>query len=124
MASKLMAAVHVSETSSKSRSRRHGANNHGVELTTSNDGIIYPNNRKSGSRIKSINGGTSVRQGTMYPLSSIETRVNAQGTHSSSEERIIGGNEDNRDPFNEDGKSGGINKTVEFEFHETSVEGS
>jgi hypothetical protein len=63
----------------------------------------------------------------MYPLSSIETRVKAQGAHSSSEERIIGDGYletyDNRDPFNEDIKSGGINKTVEFEFQETSVKG-
>jgi hypothetical protein len=31
---------------------------------------------------------------------------------------------ENRDPFNEDLKSRGINKTVEFEFHEASVAGS
>jgi hypothetical protein len=127
MGSKLIVANYINETSSNSRSRRHGGTTHGVELTTSNDGVIYPTNRKSASRIKSINGGTSVGQGPMYPLSSIETRVNAHGTCSSSEERIIGAgrseNDENRDPFNEDLKSGGINKTFEFEFHETSVEG-
>jgi hypothetical protein len=79
---------------------------------TSNDGAMYPINRKSASRIKSVNGGRSVGQGHMYPLSSIETRVNAHGTRSSSEERIIGAdrleNNGNRDPSNEDLKFGGI----------------
>jgi hypothetical protein len=122
-----MLANYVNETSSKSRSRRNAGTTHGIEFTTANDGAIYATNRKSASRIKSINGGRNVGQGPMYPLSSIETRVNAHGTQSSSEERIIGvgplGNNENRDPFNEDLKLGGINKTVEFKFHETSVAG-
>jgi hypothetical protein len=122
-----MLANYVNETSSNSRSRRNAGTTYGVEFTTANDEAIYATNRKSVSRIKSINGGRSVGQGPMYPLSSIETRVNAHGTQSSSEERIIGAGplekDDNRDPFNEDLKLGGINKTVEFEFHETSVAG-
>jgi hypothetical protein len=51
------------------------------------------------------------RQGPTYPPSSMETRVNAHGTR----ERIIGSghseNDDNKGVFNEDLKSGGINKT-------------
>ncbi len=125
MGSKLMVANYINETSSNNRSRRNGGTAHLVEFTTSNDGAIYPTNRTSASRIKSVNGGTSVGQGPMYPLSSIETRVNAHGNHSSSEERIIRAdlseNDDNKDPFNDDLKAGGINKTVEFDFHETSV---
>ena len=124
MGSKLMVAGYINETSSNSHGRRTGGNTHGVEFTTSNDGAIYPTNRKSVSRIKGNNGGTSVGQGPMYPLSSIETRVNAHGTHSSSEERIIGADRDtdeSKDPFNEELKPTGINKTVEFNFHETTV---
>lgn len=75
MGSKLMVANYVNETSSNNRSRRNGGTTHGVDFTTSNDGAIYPTNRKSASRIKSVNGGTSVGKGPMYPLSSIETRL-------------------------------------------------
>jgi hypothetical protein len=111
MGSKLMVENYVNETSSNSRSRGNGGTTHGVEFATSNDGTIYPTNRKIASRIKSVNGGTSVGQGPMYPLSSIETRVNAHSIQSSSEERIIGAdlleNDKNREPFNEDLKSGG-----------------
>jgi hypothetical protein len=101
MGTRLIEAKYVNETSSNSRSR------------------------KPASRIKSVNRGTSVGQGPMYPLSGIETRVNALSTQSSSEERIIRAdhleNDENRDPFNKDLKLGGINKTVEFEFYETMV---
>ena len=124
-----MVANYTSETSSNTRSRRNGGPGQGIEFTTSNNGTIYPSNGKSGgSRIKSVNGGSGVGKAPMYPLSSIETRVNAHGIHSTSEERIIGEdhseNGDSKDPFNEDSKPGGISKTVEFEFHETSVAGA
>jgi hypothetical protein len=128
MGSKLMVAYYVSETSSNSRGRRNGGTAHEVEFTTSNDCAIYATNCKPASRIKSVNGGMSLGQGSMYPLSSIETKVNAHGTQSSSEQRIIEADRlehnENRDPLNEDLKSRGINKTVEFEFHETSVAGA
>lgn len=124
-----MVANYVHETSSNSRSRRNGGTARGVEFVTSSDGAIYPANRKSACRVKSVNGGKSVGQGPMYPLSSIETRINAHGTHSSSEERIIGADcsendHNNKGPFNENLKSGSINKTVEFDFQETSVAGA
>jgi hypothetical protein len=125
MGSKLIVANYANETSSNSRSRGNRGTTHGVEFATSNDGTIYPTNCKPASRIKSVNRGTSVGQGPMYPLSDIDTRVNAHSAQSSSEEQIIGAdrleNDENRDPFNEDLKWGGINKTVEFEFHETMV---
>jgi hypothetical protein len=125
MGAKLIVANYVDETSSNSRSRRNRGTTHGVEFATSNNDTIYPTNCKPASRIKSVNRGTSVGQGPMYPLSGMETRVNAHSTKSSSEERIIGAdrleNDENRDPFNEDLKWGDINKTVEFGFHETLV---
>jgi hypothetical protein len=130
MGSRLMAQNHIHETSSNTRSRvKNGAV--GAEFSTANDGSIYPNNfsnRKSGSRIRTFNGGTSAGQGPSYPLSSIETTVDAHHDKSSSEERIIGAmsrqdNDDGRDPFSEELKAGGISKTVEFEFHETTVKG-
>jgi hypothetical protein len=120
-----MLANHANETSSNSRSRRNAGTTHGIDFTTANDGAIYATNCMSASRIKSINGGRSFGQGPIYPLSSNETRVNAHGSQSSSAEQIIGAgpleNDDNTDSFIEELKSGGINKTVEFEFHETSV---
>ena len=120
-----MLAKYVNETSSNSRSRRNAGTTHGIDFTTANDGAIYATNSMSASRIKSINGGRGFGKGPLYPLSSIETSVNAHGSQSSSAERIIGAgpleNDDNRDLFIEDLKSGGINKTIEFEFHETSV---
>ena len=128
MGSRLMVQNHMHETSSNTRSRvKNGAI--GAEFSTANDGSIYPNNfssHKAGSRIRTFNGGTSVGQGPSYPLSSIETTVDARHDKSSSEERIIGAesrqdNDDVRDPFSEEVKSGGISKTVEFEFHETTV---
>jgi len=52
-------------------------------------------------------------------------RINAHSTRSSSEERVNGvdhlENDENREPFNEDLKSGDINKTVKFKLHETLV---
>lgn len=122
-----MLANYVNKISSNSRLCRNAGTTHGIKFTTANDGTIYATNRKSASCIKSLNGGRSVGQGSMYPLSSLKTRVNAHGIQSSSEDRIIGAGplekDDNRNPFNEDLKLGGINKTVEFEFQETSVAG-
>lgn len=63
--------------------------------------------------------------GQMYPMSNIETRVDANGIRSSSQEHIISppslqGSEDLKD-YELEAQRGGINKTVEFVFHESSV---
>jgi hypothetical protein len=64
----------------------------------------------------------------MYSMNHIETRVDAQGPLSSSQERIVEGAAPSRLDAREsegssevDRKNGGISKTVEFEFHESAV---
>jgi hypothetical protein len=61
----------------------------------------------------------------MYPLSNIETRVNANG-RSSSQEHIITASlqesEFNKDTFDPEAQVGGISKTVEFVFHESAAQ--
>jgi hypothetical protein len=60
-------------------------------------------------------------------MNNIETRVDANGQVSSSQERIIdgiashAGTGEGSDEFDENGKHGGISKTVEFEFRESAV---
>jgi hypothetical protein len=65
----------------------------------------------------------------MYSMNNIETRVDAKPL-SSSQERIViveGGSPSRLDTRESEGssemdrKSGGISKTVEFEFHESAV---
>ncbi len=120
MASKLMVTAHMNETSSHTRSRnRPTGTGRDVAYSTNGDGAIYPNNSRG--RIKTFNEDG---QGPMYPLSSIETRVDAHQKSSSEEQIIKPGQQDLDDnPFREDTK-GGISKTVEFEFHETTVHGT
>jgi len=63
----------------------------------------------------------------MYSMNNIETRVDANGQVSSSQERIIdgiasqAGKGESGEGFDINGKHGGISKTVEFEFHESAV---
>jgi hypothetical protein len=58
----------------------------------------------------------------MYSMNHIETRVDANGNISSSQERIVDRAEiEGDDGLDMDGKGGGISKTVEFEFHESAV---
>jgi hypothetical protein len=61
----------------------------------------------------------------MYNVSHIETRVDAQGNISSSQERIVERSQSGSGTPEAEGldldRKGGINKTVEFEFHESSV---
>jgi hypothetical protein len=63
----------------------------------------------------------------MYSMSHIETRIDANGNISSSQERIVNGVA-SREGMGEgdesldlNGKGGGISKTVEFEFHESAA---
>jgi hypothetical protein len=128
LGSKVIVQNHLHETSSYTRSRIKNEPI-GAEFSTANDASIYPNftKRKSGSRIRTFNGGISAGQGSCYPLSSIETTVHAYHNQSSSAERIMEqqvswNNEDGRNPFSEELKPGEISKTVEFETHESIVE--
>jgi hypothetical protein len=63
----------------------------------------------------------------MYSMNHIETRVDANGQVSSSQERIVDGAASRTGTIEGDdgsdlnGKVRGISKTVEFEFHESSV---
>jgi len=66
----------------------------------------------------------------MYPISTVETRVDAQGNKSSSQERIFRrahssagtDGENDADDFElVNPTHGGINKTVDFEFHVSEV---
>jgi hypothetical protein len=63
----------------------------------------------------------------MYSMNNIETRVDANGQVSSSQERIIdgiashAGTGEGGEGFGIKEKHGGISKTVEFEFHESAV---
>ena len=54
-------------------------------------------------------------------MNNIETRVNAPGAPSSSQERIVetGHRGESDTSWESDGKTGGINKTVEFVFHDS-----
>jgi len=67
-------------------------------------------------------GGSGGPQG-VYSMNNIETRIHANGVLSSSRERIVGveqhGDGDGDGSWDSDGKTGGINKTVEFVFHES-----
>lgn len=60
-------------------------------------------------------------------MNHIETRVDASGNMSSSQERIVNsvasreGTTEGDDSLDLSGKGGGISKTVEFEFHESAV---
>ena len=60
-------------------------------------------------------------------MNHIETRVDANGNVSSSQERIVNsfasreGTMEGDESLDFNGKGGGISKTVEFEFHESAV---
>jgi hypothetical protein len=60
----------------------------------------------------------------VYSMTNIETRVDAGGTTSSSQERIVeasalGTGHHHSRAFEADSRGGGINKTVEFVFHDS-----
>jgi len=63
----------------------------------------------------------------MYSMNHIETRIDANGNFSSSQERIVNGiisregTREGGESLDFNGKDGGISKTVEFEFHESAV---
>jgi len=57
----------------------------------------------------------------MYPMSPIETRVDANGQVSSSQERIVDGASSNGRSMHHESDLDGINKTVEFEFYESAA---
>ncbi|RDL41868.1 Uncharacterized protein BP5553_01847 [Venustampulla echinocandica] len=71
--------------------------------------------------------GTGGRDIALYSMNHIETRVDAGAPPSSSQERIVEGHArksdtpSGRESSEIDRKNGGINKTVEFEFHESAV---
>ena len=58
-------------------------------------------------------------------MNHVETRVDANGNISSSQERIVDGKasregmREGGESLDLNGKGGGISKTVEFEFHES-----
>jgi hypothetical protein len=64
----------------------------------------------------------------MYPVSHLETRVDAHGITSSSQERIIEGtlsqagmHKSSEETQEFQNKNGAITKTVEFNFHDSSA---
>lgn len=63
----------------------------------------------------------------MYSMNHVETRVDANGQVSSSQERIVSGvtsyagTREGDECSDEVGNGKGISKTVEFEFHESAV---
>jgi hypothetical protein len=63
----------------------------------------------------------------MYSINNIETRVDANGQVSSSQERMIdgiathAGTREGGEGFDINGKYGGISKTVEFQCHGSAV---
>jgi hypothetical protein len=65
---------------------------------------------------------------SLYPVSHIETRVDAHGLRSSSQELIIEGtlshagtNKSSEEVDEYQGKDGAITKTVEFDFHDSAA---
>lgn len=110
LASKLVVANHIHESSSQSRGNR-------AYIKSSGGRTRRHNNTR-------MRGDDNIQ---MYNVSHIETRVDAQGNISSSQERIVerersqsGSGTLEAEELDLDRK-GGINKTVEFEFHESSV---
>jgi hypothetical protein len=94
---------------------------------------IYENSSQSRSRQlnnssnrKHRNGGLGTSNISMYPISHVETRVDAQGNVSTSQERIVestvsraGTLESGEDVHDFQHKNGAITRTVEFEFHDS-----
>jgi hypothetical protein len=102
LASKLVVTNHIHESSSQ-RSRQ----------------------QKNLSNRRTKNGLSDI---SMYPVSHIETRVDAHGLRSSSQELIIEGtpshtgtNKSSEEVDEYQGKNGAITKTVEFDFHDSSA---
>lgn len=102
LASKLVITNYFHESSSQSRSRQLNASIRKHGLGTSNI--------------------------SMYPISNVETRVDAHGILSSSQERIVEGtasragtrkSSEEVEEFQH--KNGAITKTVEFEFHDSAA---
>ncbi|KAH8751798.1 hypothetical protein F5882DRAFT_340026 [Hyaloscypha sp. PMI_1271] len=103
LASKLVVSNHIHESSSQSRSR----------------------NLNNASSRKQNNGLSSI---SMYPISHVETRVDAHGGMSSSQERIFqstvsqaGTHNSNEESQEFQQKDGVITKTVEFDFHDSAA---
>lgn len=101
LASRLKVSNHIHESSSQSRS-------HGY---------------KSGAGTRK--GRTTKGEIRLYSINNIETRVDANGQVSSSQERIIDGKNSRagtrEGEENVIGNGVGISKTVEFEFHESAA---
>lgn len=102
LASKIIITNHIQECSSQSRSRQLNASI-----------------RKHGLAASKI---------SMYPMSHVETRVDARGVPSSSQEKIVEGTvsragtrKSSEDIEEFQHKNGAITKTVEFEFHDSAV---
>jgi len=94
LASRLVVANHIHESSSQSRAYK---SSRGQTRTTTNDVAMY-----------SMNG--------------VETRVNADPVSSSQERIVDAATERGESAEGSDlDRKGGINKTVEFEIHEYSV---
>ena len=103
LASKLVVSNHIHESSSQSRSR----------------------NFNNASSRKQNNGLSGI---SMYPISHVETRVDAHGGMSSSQERIFqstvsqaGTHNSNEESQEFQQKDGVITKTVEFDFHDSAA---
>lgn len=102
LASRLVVSNHIHESSSQSRSRGFKSSSRTRQDRTANGDI------------------------GMYSINHIETRVDANGQVSSSQERIVegatsrAGTREGDEGLDLNGK-GGISKTVEFEFHESEV---
>jgi hypothetical protein len=105
LASKVVVTKYINESSSQSRSRHLNAS--------------------SRKHHNSVLGTSNI---SMYPDSHVETRVDAQGVMSNSQERIINGNisragthRSSEDIYEFQHKSGTITRTVEFEFHDSAA---
>ncbi len=103
LASKLVVTNHIHESSSQSRSRQ-------INNTSSR---------------KHTNGLSDI---SIYPGSHVETRVDAHGVMSSSQERIFEGtlsqagtHHSSEEIYELQQKGGAITKTVEFDFHESAA---
>jgi len=101
LASRLQVANHINESTSQTRS--HGFN-------------------RGTGRNRNTKGEIG-----MYSINHVETRVDANGQVSSSQERIVSGvassagTREGDESLDEVGHGKGISKTVEFEFHESAV---
>jgi hypothetical protein len=78
----------------------------------------YGGSRTRVADMKTPKGNWSGAEQGAYSMTNIETLVDTDGPVSSSQERIVS-TVSAADSFGANGKGGGINKTVEFMFHDS-----